>query len=239
MCAGATCMTCEWVDCDRDFVGRRYDRIASLIVLFEWLLFVPPALRRTAASCLDLRAGDRVVELGCGTGRNLPYLREAVGPTGKVYGVDLSAGMLAKAAELRDDNGWDNVELIQADAAEFIPPEPLDGVLFGLSYNTMPHHRSVLQHAWRQLRPGGRIVIMDAKAPSGVGHTLALRFGIWLMRHTLLGNPLIQPWTHLAAMAETFSMQEYLLGSYYICRGSKPLAEGKAQLTATRALELA
>jgi demethylmenaquinone methyltransferase/2-methoxy-6-polyprenyl-1,4-benzoquinol methylase len=215
-------MACEWVDCDRDFVGRRYDRIASWIVLFEWLLLVPAALRRAAANRLDLRPGDRVVELGCGTGRNLPFLRAAVGPRGKVYGIDLSAGMLARAAQLRDRHGWDNVELIQVDAAEFVAPEPLDGVLFGLSYNTMPHHRLVLQNAWMQLRPGGRIVIMDAKAPEGIGRTLALRFGIWLMKHTLLGNPLIQPWKHLAAMADEFSMQEYLLGSYYICHGAKP-----------------
>src|SRR5215472_3888189 len=109
-CAGRRVMACEWVDCDSDFVGRRYDRLASLIVWFEWLLFVPPALRRTAANCLDLQPGDRVVELGCGTGRNLPFLREAVGPRGKVYGVDLSAGMLAKAAQLRKRHGWDNVE---------------------------------------------------------------------------------------------------------------------------------
>jgi ubiquinone/menaquinone biosynthesis C-methylase UbiE len=223
-------MTCEWADYDRNFVSRRYDRIADLIVFFEWLLFVPPALRKSAANRLDLRAGDRVVELGCGTGRNLPFLREAVGPRGKVYGVDLSAGMLAKASELQARHRWDNVELIQADAGEFIAPEPLDGVLFGLSYNTMPHHRSVLQHAWKQLRPGGRVVIMDAKAPSGLCHTLALRFGAWLMKHTLLGNPLIQPWTHLAALAETFCMEEFLFGSYYLCHGSKPVpAQGQCK----------
>lgn len=224
MGAGATCMTCEWVDCDRDFVGRRYDRIASLIVLFEWLLFVPPALRKTAAHCLDLKRGDRVVELGCGTGRNLPFLREAVGPRGKVYGVDLSAGMLAKASELQVHHRWDNVDLIQTDAADFIAPEPLDAVLFGLSYNTMPHHLTVLHHVWKQLRPGGRLVIMDAKAPPGPCGRLALRFGVWLMKHTLLGNPFVQPWTHLAALADEFAMDEFLFGSYYVCHGSKPMA---------------
>src|SRR5882672_4429639 len=185
-------MTCEWVDCDRDFVGRRYDRIASLIVLFEWLLFVPPALRKTAAHCLELKRGDRVLELGCGTGRNLPFLRDAVGPYGKVYGVDLSAGMLAKASGLQARHQWDNVDLFQSDAADFIAPEPLDAILFGLSYATMPHHLTVLHHAWRQLRPGGRLVIMDAKAPDGLCSRMAQRFGAWLMRHTLLGNPFIK-----------------------------------------------
>ena len=51
---------------------------------------------------LDLKPGDHVLEIGCGTGRNLPYLRDAVGPQGRVYGVDISAGMLERAQTLRD-----------------------------------------------------------------------------------------------------------------------------------------
>lgn len=220
--AGATVMTCQWVDRDRDFVSKRYDRIADLIIFFEWLLFVPSTLRQRAAQRLHLKGGDSVLELGCGTGRNLPYLRDAVGPTGMVYGVDLSAGMLAKASEMCARNQWDNVTLIQSDAVDFEAPKPLDAVLFGLSYNTMPHHLAVLRHAWRQLRPAGRLAIMDAKAPSGPCSTLTLRLGVWLMKHPLLGNPLIQPWKHLVALADEFSMEEFLFGSYYICHGSKP-----------------
>ena len=47
-----------------------------------------------------LTTGDRVLEIGCGTGRNVPFLRAAVGATGKVYGVDLSSGMLRRARAL-------------------------------------------------------------------------------------------------------------------------------------------
>ena len=79
--------------------------------------------------------------------------------------------------------------LQQCDAADYVPPEPLHGILFGLSYNTMPHHRAVLRHAWQLLRPGGRIVIMDGKLPRGLGGKLVLPFGLWLMKHTMLGNP--------------------------------------------------
>src|SRR5262249_40389193 len=155
------------------------------------------------------------------TGRNLRYLREAVGPEGIVYGVDISAGMLAEAQKVCDANGWTNVKLIQSDAAEFVPPKPLDGVLFGLSYNPMPHHLTVLHHAWHQLREGGRLAIMDAKAPSGPTRGLSLRFGLWLMRHTLLGNPLIEPWKHFKPFARDFTMEEMLFGSYYVCHGTK------------------
>jgi demethylmenaquinone methyltransferase/2-methoxy-6-polyprenyl-1,4-benzoquinol methylase len=217
-------MIYQWVDCDRDWVSQRYDKLAPFIKLFEWLLWIPTGLRREAVAALDLQPGDRVLEIGCGTGRNLGFLRDSVGPDGAVFGVDLSPGMLQRSRELRDRNGWNNVTLIRSEALVYSAPEPLDAVLFSLSYNTMPHHRLVLQHALSQLRPGGRIVIMDAKLPDGRFGERILPFSLWLMRHTFLGNPLIQPWLHLEQATDNFEMQSRLFDSYYICRGSKPAA---------------
>jgi ubiquinone/menaquinone biosynthesis C-methylase UbiE len=224
-------VTSQWVDCKPAFVAERYDRIAVLIGLFDWLLFFPPHLRRRAAVCLGTRAGGRVLEIGCGTGRNFPYLREAVGASGKIYGVDLSAGMLARARELCRREQWSNIELTQCDAVSYLAPEPLDAILFGLSYNTMPHHRLVLRHAWKMLRPGGRIVILDGKLPPGLGGQIVLPFSIWLMKHTMLGNPFIQPWKELAALAEHVDMEETLLGSWYVCWAIKPAAVQKVSQT--------
>ncbi len=215
-------MAYEWVDYDQAAISQRYDRIAGLIPFFEWLLFLPRGLRREAVGRLGLRAGDRVLEVGCGTGRNFPYLHEAVGATGRVYGVDLSPGMLRKARALRDRHRWKNISLTEGDAADFNSPEPLDGVYFSLSYNTMPHHLTVLRQAWKQLRPGGRLVIMDAKLPPGLGGRLILPFSLWLMKRTMLGNPYIQPWEDLRQFAARFDREEFLFGSYYICRAVKP-----------------
>lgn len=215
-------MTSVWVDCDQSVVSQRYDRLAGHIPFFEWLLFLPRGLRKQTVDCLDLKAGDRVLEVGCGTGRNFPYLSKAVGLSGRVYGVDLSAGMLHQLELERQRHGWNNVSLTQGDAADFVAPEPLDGVLFSLSFNTMPHHTEVLRQAWSQLRPGGRLVIMDAKLPNGLFGRLVLPFSLWLMKRTLLGNPYIRPWENLKQVAGTFEMEEFLLGSYYICRAVKP-----------------
>ena len=129
--------------------------------------------------------------------------------------------MLQRAQAMCAHEGWTNVTLNQADAAEYVAPEPLDGVIFGLSYNTMPHHRSVLDHAWKQLRPGGRLVIVDAKLPT-IGGDLVLPFSLWLMKRTMLGNPLVKPWRDLAEIGGDFQMAEFLFGSYYICRAIKP-----------------
>jgi demethylmenaquinone methyltransferase/2-methoxy-6-polyprenyl-1,4-benzoquinol methylase len=218
----------QWVDCERAFIARRYDRMAGLIGLFDWLLFVPPKLRRCAAETLELKPGNRVLEIGCGTGRNFPHLRQQVGPAGRIYGVDLSTGMLQRAEALCERERWSNISLVQADAGEYVAPEPLDGVIFGLSYNTMPHHRSVLDHAWKQLRPGGRLVIVDAKLPT-IGAELVLPFSLWLMKRTMLGNPLVKPWRDLSEIGGDFQMTEFLFGSYYICRATKPaVADGAA-----------
>jgi ubiquinone/menaquinone biosynthesis C-methylase UbiE len=221
-------VTYQWVDCDRSAVSGRYDRIAPFIPLFDKLFFVPWNLRKNAARALGISRGDCVLDIGCGTGRNFPHLREVVGSSGRIYGVDISRGMLQKAREIRDENGWRNITLTECDAAEYVVPEPLDAVLFSLSFNTMPHHRAVLKNVWNQLRPGGRLVIMDAKVPPGLGGRLILPFSLWLMKHTMLGNPLIHPWEVLAEIAPDVEMSESMFSSYYICSTTKPYSSASS-----------
>ena len=223
----------QLVDCDRATVKRRYDRLAKFIPLFDRLLFLPPGLRRSAVEHLRLRGGERVLEIGCGTGIGLAYLSDPVGPGGRVYGVDLSPGMLQRARARCASERRRNVAFYEYDAADFVAPEPLDGVLFCLSYNIMPRHRTVLRCAWEALRPGGRLVIMDARLPSGRSAKWLLPFSLWLMKRTMLGNPLIQPWRELAALCGDFEMRKYLFGSYYICRAVKPSAEPVAAAEAS------
>jgi len=213
---------CEWPIVERDLIGQRYNRIAGLIPLFDWALFMPRRLRKRAVDQLSLRRGDLILDVGCGTGRNFRFLREAVGAEGRIYGVDLSDGMLRKARKLCLRKQWTNIVLTKADAADYACPELLDGALFSFSYNTMPYHRSVLLQVWNQLRPGGRLVIVDAKLPNGLLGRLVMPFAIWLMKRTLLGNPFIRPWQHHAALVDDFRMEEFRFGSYYICCGTKP-----------------
>jgi ubiquinone/menaquinone biosynthesis C-methylase UbiE len=221
-------LTYVWADCDRQTVRARYDYIARFIPLFDRVFFLPRDSRRKAVERLGLIGGDKVLDIGCGTGRSLAYLREAVGPAGRVYGIDISRGMLRHARKLCSANRWRNVELSECDAAEFTASTPLNGVLFSLSYNTMPNHRAVLRRAWDQLVPGGRLVIMDAKVPPGLSARLVLPFSLWLMKHTMLGNPLIHPWEELAALTGELEMSQRLFQSYYICCGVKPGAGNAA-----------
>jgi demethylmenaquinone methyltransferase/2-methoxy-6-polyprenyl-1,4-benzoquinol methylase len=212
----------QWPTCNRDFLRQRYDRIAAFIPFFDWALFQPSGLRKRAVDCLGLRAGGCVLEVGCGTGRNFPLLQKVVGPDGRIYGVDLSAGMLRQARRLCRREQWRNVILIEGDAADYVAPDLIDSALFSFSYNTMHHHFAVLRRTWERLRPGGRLVIVDAKVPPDFLGKLVLPFALWLMKRTLLGNPFIRPWEHLARLDEYLQMEEFRFGSYYICYGTKP-----------------
>jgi len=73
--------------------------------VYDWVATAPgvESWRTRAVGALDLDPGDTVVEMGCGTGANVPHLREAVGPEGRVVGVDLTRGMLRRARERVDE----------------------------------------------------------------------------------------------------------------------------------------
>ncbi|NGM71090.1 methyltransferase domain-containing protein [Natronolimnobius sp. AArcel1] len=77
-----------------------------------------PRLRGRAAAACRLEPGDTVVEMGCGTGANLPYLRERVGPDGTVIGVDFTRPVLERARDLTSE--YDNVHVVRGDATS--PP---------------------------------------------------------------------------------------------------------------------
>lgn len=97
-----------------------YDRIASSV----------PGVARVRSAFFEQLApsrGDVVVEMGCGTGANLPWIRERVGPEGTVVGVDLSAGVLERAEDRIRRNGWGNVHLVRGDATR--PPFAADGAV--------------------------------------------------------------------------------------------------------------
>ncbi|MCK4658533.1 MAG: methyltransferase domain-containing protein [Phycisphaerae bacterium] len=113
--------------------------------------------REAALDALCLTAGDRVLEVGCGTGLNLVRIAGRVGEHGCVVGVDISCHMLARARRRRRGN----IYLIQADAARLALRMRFDAVLMSYSLTMIPDWRGALQQACDLLKPGGIIVVLD------------------------------------------------------------------------------
>jgi demethylmenaquinone methyltransferase/2-methoxy-6-polyprenyl-1,4-benzoquinol methylase len=159
--------------------ARHYDLTANLYYLLgfrEW------AYRRRAVQELRLRPGATVVEIGCGTGLNFPLIEQAIGPDGRIVGVDLTDAMLARAQQRVRVNGWRNVELVQADAGSYLFPTGVDAILSTFALSLVPECGSVITRGSTALSPGGRSVVLDLKVPD--------RYPAWLVPVLL---PIVRP----------------------------------------------
>jgi ubiquinone/menaquinone biosynthesis C-methylase UbiE len=204
-----------------EVVRRRYDRLAEWYRLFEWILWLPRGIRARAIQRLELRPGENVLEVGCGTGRNLSYLQDAIGPSGQIFGVDLSEKMLARSRALCERKRWNNVTLARTDALVYRAPRLVDAVLFSLSYSVMQNRERILDHIWSQLRAGGRVVIVDGKTMLGIVGRLLHPLIIAEMKATVLGDPDHSAHADLRALTSDVQVDEELFGAYVICKGRK------------------
>jgi ubiquinone/menaquinone biosynthesis C-methylase UbiE len=193
--------------------SARYDRVARWYTLFEPAYLIFPPARRRAVVALNLRPGDVVLEIGTGTGRNFPYLVDAVGPTGRVIAVDASAGMLAEARKLVERERWSNVELIREDATLLQLDRDVDAVLFSLSYSAMPEPRPALAATWQRLRGGGRVVVMDLGLTEGGPARLLEPIARLLLKFTP-GDPYSDPWSDLTSYGKV-QTKRFLFGLFY------------------------
>ncbi|MEU0105513.1 class I SAM-dependent methyltransferase [Streptomyces sp. NPDC006251] len=140
-----------------------------------------------AVAELGLRAGDRVLDAGCGTGRALPPLRAAVGPSGVVLGADLTPAMLREAVRAgRDRDG----ALLLADVAALpLRPRSLDAVFGAGLVSHLPSPAENLRELARVVRPGGVLALFH---PIGRA-ALAARHGRPLTADDLRAEPNLRP----------------------------------------------
>ena len=124
-------------------------------------------LRAVAVKMLQLKKGNTVLDLACGTGLNHKFLEDAVGPNGKIIAFDYSNEMLTSAKKQAKENGWNNITFIKGDAAQLSPNFRVDGVLSTLGISAIPQYKEALKKAFDVLKDKGKISILDAKLPSG------------------------------------------------------------------------
>ena len=175
-------------------------------------------LRREAIRALHLQPGQAVLEIACGTGRNFPLVMEQIGPTGTLVGVDYTPAMLAKAQARVQRHGWQNVQLVRSDAARLALGRQFDAALCTLAMSVIPDYQGALQRMIAHVRPGGRVVIADAKHSSR-WYARSFNFIADLLGWGAAGDVSRRPWEDLAKVVDDYVYREWFMGFFYVAGG--------------------
>ena len=209
---------------------EHYDRIASFYELpgISGEIFYAKPRRRTVEE-LRLSSGAVVLDIACGTGLNFPLLQRAIGPEGRIIGLDYSHGMLRRATRKIEANNWTNVTLIHEDAKNLSPEllqpytggRPLDAVICTLGFTVIPDWEVAFDRSFALLKPGGWYVIMDDRKFEGVKRVLNPLVCLFF---TLVASADChrQPWKRLESSVTDFRMTHFMWGFNFVASGSKP-----------------
>jgi ubiquinone/menaquinone biosynthesis C-methylase UbiE len=116
----------------------------------------------TVVKSLRLQPGQEVADLGSGSGYFTFRLARAVGPSGKVYAVDIDPDMHALVARRSKEEGLDNVEVVLAKPEDpLLPAGRMDLILTVNTYHHLPNRVSYFSNLQKYLRPSGRTAIID------------------------------------------------------------------------------
>lgn len=135
--------------------------------------------RKRAVELLDLKEGQNILDVACGTGANFRHIK-ASNLELDLYGTDFSEGMLRRGQATVDKEKWDNITLFQADARELSPSfvlnqinkEPyFDKIICVLGLSVIPDWETVLDKMLGLLKKDGQLVIVDVFAEKRTFHT--------------------------------------------------------------------
>jgi S-adenosylmethionine-diacylgycerolhomoserine-N-methlytransferase len=148
--------------------------------------------RDTLLDDLQLKPGDRVVEVGCGTGRNLDGILKRVGARGEVFAIDCARPMLERCVQRIRRKGWGNVRLLDREyGIAPVTGSSADVVLMSYSLSMIPDWEAVVDCAARELKEGGRLGVVDFCL--GNGATAVAGFEQWMTRnHVSINRPYVE-----------------------------------------------
>jgi arsenite methyltransferase len=128
-----------------------------------------------------LREGETVLDLGSGGGIDVLLSAKRVGPTGKVYGLDMTEEMLALANDNKRRAGAENVEFLKGEIEAIpLPDESVDVIISNCVINLSGDKRKVLSEAFRVLKPGGRFAVSDVVVRGDVPAAIRRNMELWI-----------------------------------------------------------
>lgn len=204
--------------------AKGYDYVVRLFDFFSLFGFNISGWRMKAISALNLQPGDTVVDLGCGTGLNFQLLHQAVTSTGKIFAVDLSDAMLDQARQIIALNKWTNIQLICADAAQFMFPPKVNAIVSTYTLTLVPDCERVISNAYKSLSPGGRLVILDMAWPTYI--PLWFRHILFFLRSYGVTLEVLRrrPWkivqSSMKDLFQDYTHKQFWFGFFYLASGT-------------------
>ena len=130
---------------------------------------------------IELQPGQTVLDLGSGGGIDVLLSARRVGPTGKVYGLDMTDEMLSLARENQRKAGATNVEFLKGDIEHIpLPDNSVDVIISNCVINLSSDKPRVLREAFRVLKPGGRFAVSDVVVRGHVPPEIRRSVELWV-----------------------------------------------------------
>jgi arsenite methyltransferase len=130
---------------------------------------------------VGLEAGQTVLDLGSGGGIDVLLSARRVGPTGRVYGLDMTDEMLALARSNQRKAGISNVEFLKGTIEAIpLPANAVDVIISNCVINLSSDKDAVLREAFRVLKPGGRFAVSDVVVRGEVPNDVRRSMELWV-----------------------------------------------------------
>lgn len=147
-------------------ISDNYDKMNSVISFQQHIKWRKDTMKR-----MNVQPGSKALDVCCGTADWTIALADAVGPNGKVVGLDFSKNMLKVGVEKVKELGLKQVELIHGNAMELpFPDNTFDYVTIGFGLRNVPDYLQVLKEMQRVVKPGGIVVCLETSQPTLFGY---------------------------------------------------------------------